>query len=40
MKQQVLDTYTLDGLENIVAFLKSHNIEYWKMVKIWVKKYY
>lgn len=27
MKQQVLDTCTLDGLENIVAFLKSHNIE-------------
>lgn len=27
MKQQVLDTCTLDGLENIVAFLKSHNIK-------------
>lgn len=27
MKQQVLDTCTLDGLENIIAFLKIHNIE-------------
>ena len=27
MKQQVLDTCTSDGLENIIAFLKSHNIE-------------
>ena len=27
MKQQVLDTCTLDGLENIVEFLKNHNIE-------------
>ena len=27
MKQQVLGTCTLDGLENIVEFLKSHNIE-------------
>ena len=27
MKQQMLDTCTLDGLENIVEFLKSHNIE-------------
>ena len=27
MKQQVLDTCTLDGLENIISFLNSYNIE-------------
>lgn len=27
MKQQMLDTCTLDGLENIVSFLKSYNIK-------------
>ena len=25
MKQQMLDTCTLDGLENIVEFLNNHN---------------
>ena len=27
MKQSVLDTCTLDGLENIISFLNSYNIE-------------